>query len=86
MNVYGSSTDISVFSDMGWYYGCYYSAIGNNIEVKSCHDSAGTVSYDEFKSRIASQEHSAKQAYLKIIGEFEKTGYKISDLFLNIEQ
>jgi len=78
-----SSTDIYVYSDMGWYYGCYYNAIGNNIEVKSCNDSAGEVPYDEFKSRIATQERSAKQAYLKIVDEFEKTGYKISDLFLN---
>ncbi|MGM9877255.1 MAG: SH3 domain-containing protein [Bacilli bacterium] len=80
-----SSTYISVFSDSEWYHGCNYRAIGNNIEIDSCYDSVGSVSYDEFKSKIATQEQSAKKAYLNIVSEFEKTGYKISDLFLNIE-
>ena len=30
------------------------------------------------------QEQSAKSTYLKIVDEFEKTGYKVSDIFINI--
>ena len=79
---FGSSSTIAVFSDLGWYNGCYYEAIGEEIKVSECNDSAGTIPYEDYKSKIASQEEHAKQAYLNISKEFAKTDYKISDLFL----
>lgn len=79
---FGSDSTIAVFSDLGWYNGCYYEAIGKEIKVSACNDSAGPIPYEDYKSKIAFQEMKAKQAYLNIVEGFEKTGYKISDLFL----
>lgn len=76
-------TSISVFTDESWYYGCYYNVYNDEIKVISCNDEYGNISYEQMKNRIASQEKSAKIAYLKIKEEFEKTGYKIGDLNLN---
>lgn len=84
INFYGSGGSISVYSDSGWFYGCSFNANGKNIEVSSCNDSAGSISYDQFHNNIAVQEQSAKSTYLKIVDEFEKTGYKVSDIFINI--
>lgn len=76
-------TTIQVFTDMSWFYGCSFTAKNNEIEINRCNDAAGEISYDQMKNKIASQEKSAKNAYLKIKEEFEKTGYKIEDLSIN---
>ncbi|MBR1817588.1 MAG: SH3 domain-containing protein [Bacilli bacterium] len=85
MNFYHDSTTISVFGDNGWFTGCIFNAKEKNIEVEACNDSLGAVSYEEFHPSIATQEQSAKNAYLHIIDEFEQTGYKLADAFINIE-
>lgn len=77
-----NTTTIRVFTDSSWAHGCYYNANNDEIKVINCNDEYGNTSYEQMKSRITSQEKSAKNAYLKIKEEFEKTGYKISDLNL----
>lgn len=82
---FGNITSMMVFTDMSWVYGCYYSINGDEIKATSCNDQAGEISYEAMKKRIASQEKSAKNAYLKIKENFEKTGYKIKDLFITFD-
>lgn len=74
--------NIGVFTDSNWTHGCYFIVNDNNIAVEGCFDELGTVSYDEIKSKITSQEKSAKQTFNKVITEFAKTGYNTSDLYL----
>ncbi len=84
INYYGSGANISVFEDIRWFKACYFKAKGNNIDVEYCEDSVGKISYEEMHKRISKQEKSAKNAYLNAIKDLEKTGYKLSDVFLNI--
>jgi len=82
---FGTSSSMMVFTDMSWFYGCYYSMTDDEIKVTSCNDQAGEIAYEKMQKRISSQEKSAKNAYLKIKESFEKTGYKIKDLYINFD-
>ena len=82
---FGNTTTIMVFTDYSWLYGCTFNAIDDDIKVLNCNDEVGEISYENIKTRLTYQEESAKNAYYKIKQQFEQTGYKISDLFLDFD-
>ena len=79
---FSSRSQVQVFTDNGWFSGCDFVVVDGKLNAESCYDSMGSISYEEMHKKISKQEQSALDEYNKIISEFEKTGYKLSDLFL----